>query len=193
MVENATESKATAADIRAQWLEDEKRLRARAKPPASVVLQTAMQYSGLEFLRAIMNGELPAVPMGETLDYFMVVVEPGYVVFQGNPRPAFFNPLGSVNGGWMASLLDACTAGAFQSMVPTGKGFTTLEFKVNLTRVVMPEVGPLRAEGKIIAMGSRVGSAEGRLVDAAGRIYAHAVSTCLVIDLGDLTQKPSRK
>lgn len=171
------------ADKRTEWLEHAKELRALVNQPPSPIPASALARSGLEWLRAIMMGELPPVPICETLDFFMVLVEPGHVVFQGNPRPEFCNPMGSVHGGWMAALLDSCASCSVQSMLPAGKGFLTLELKVNFIRAVMTDVGPLRAEGKIVNFGNRVGVAEGRLTDANGRLYGHAVVTCLILDV----------
>ena len=174
-------------EIRAQWLAHEQSLRAgKRAAPAPVSLRELASRGGLELLRGIMTGELPSAPISQTLDFFLAEVEPGRVVFQGNPQPAFYNPIGSVHGGWMATLLDSCVACAVHSVLPVGKGYTTVELKVNFVRTVMPDSGPLRAEGKIINLGGRIGTAEGRLTDAAGRLYAHATTTCLIFDMSEM-------
>lgn len=169
---------------RAAWLEHEKKILAGiTKAPAPVSLAVASQRTGLDLLRGIMNGELPPAPISRTLNFILAEVEPGRVVFQGTPKPEFFNPIGSIHGGWTSTLLDSCVACAVHSMLPLGKAYTTVELKVNFVKAVMPDTGPLRAEGKIISMGNRIGTAEGRLIDADGKLYAHATTTCLIFDM----------
>ena len=138
--------------------------------------------SGIDVLQAIGLGHLPSVPIGHTLDFWPVEAEPGRVVFQGRPAEGHLNPLGSVHGGWIATLLDSAVACSVHSMLPAGKGYTTLELKINYIRAVTPSAGPLRAEGKVVHVGGRTGIAEGRLVDARGKLYAFATTTCLVFD-----------
>ncbi|HLQ25161.1 MAG TPA: PaaI family thioesterase [Acidiferrobacterales bacterium] len=173
----------TSEAIRIQWLEQENAMRTRLAEPGVVPPAGLAQHSGLEFLKGICSGELPLPPISKVLDFFPVEVEPGRVVFQGTPKLAYYNPIGSVHGGWAATLLDSCAGCAIHSMLPAGKGYTTLEFKVNFVRAITSDTGPVRAEGKVISVGNRVGTAEGRLVDSAGRLYAHATTTCLIFDL----------
>ena len=168
---------------REEWLELEKTLRSRVTKPPAPCHPSALARSGLDWMRGIMMGELPNPPICETLDFFMVVVDPGHVAFQGNPRPEFCNPMGTIHGGWMSALLDSCASCAVQSMLPVGKGFLTLDLKINFVRPVMPGTGPLRADGKVINMGNRVGVAEGRLEDATGKLYGHCTATCMVLDV----------
>ena len=104
-------------------------------------------------------------------------------MFQGTPKPAYLNPLGSIHGGWIATLLDSCMACAVHTTVPAGQGYTTVEFKLNCVRPVMPDTGPLRAEGKVINAGRTIATSEGRLVDASGKLYAHGTETCLIFPL----------
>lgn len=135
-----------------------------------------------------MRGELPPPPIAQTLNFLLVAVERGRVVFQGTPLRDFYNPLGSIHGGWIATLLNSCVGCAVHSTLSAGKGYTTVELKVNYIRAVSDTTGPVRAEGKIIALGSRIATAEGRLVDARGRLLAHATTTCLIFDLTSETQ-----
>jgi len=139
--------------------------------------------SGAQFFDAIGNGALPTPPIGHTLDFWPVEWEPGRMVFQGMPALAYYNPLGSVHGGWIAALLDSAVGCAVHSMLPAGKGYTTVELKVSYVRAVTVEAGPLRAEGKVIHVGGQIGTAEARLFDAAGKLYAHATTTCLIFSL----------
>lgn len=139
--------------------------------------------SGLDFVRGIMDGTVPAAPIARTLDYTLVDVEKGRVVFAGTPGFDSYNPIGSVHGGWFGTLLDSCMACAVQTMLPAGRGYTTLEYKINILRAATVDSGEIRAEGTAIHVGRRTATAEGRMVDAAGRIFATGTTTCLVFDL----------
>lgn len=140
-------------------------------------------HAGAEFLRMIKDGELPLAPIFETLDFHLAEVEVGRVVFAGRPQRRHYNPIGTVHGGWAATLLDSCMACAVHSTLPAGQGYTTLEIKVHYTRAVRDDMGLLRAEGRIIHSGRQIGTSEGRLVDDKGRVYAHGTTTCLVFPL----------
>ena len=104
------------------------------------------------------------------------------MIFQGTPTAAHFNPMGVVHGGYAATLLDTVVGCAVHTMLPAGKGYTTLELKVNMLRALSSKVPLVRAEGKVIHVGGQVATAEARLVDAAGKLYAHGTTTCLVFD-----------
>ena len=131
----------------------------------------------------MLEGRIPRPPITDTLNFYLIEVERGRAVFQGTPKPAFFNPIGSIHGGWTATLLDSCMACAVHTTVPAGQGYTTVEFKLNLVRAVMPDSGPLRAEGELINAGRTIATSEGRLVDASGKLYAHGTETCLIFPL----------
>jgi len=148
------------------------------------------ERSGAQFFDAIGSGQLPTPPIGHTLDFWPVEWEPGRMVFQGMPAMAHYNPLGSVHGGWIATLLDSAVGCAVHSTLPAGKGYTTIELKVNYIRAVTTDAGPLRAEGKVIHVGGQIGTAEGRLYDAADKLYAHATTTCLIFSLPDAKASP---
>ncbi|MES2105427.1 MAG: PaaI family thioesterase [Pseudomonadota bacterium] len=166
-----------------QWLAQEAEVRTRVAGYGVSTLEQMKSRSGFEFLRAIIDGELPAAPIAETLGFFIVEGEPGRIVFQGTPGREHYNPLGSVHGGYFCTLLDSAVGCAVQSVLPKGTGYTTLEIKVNLIRALTDKTGPVRAEGKVIQVGSRVGTAEGRIIDANGKLYAHATTTCLIFPL----------
>ena len=104
-------------------------------------------------------------------------------MFAGEPNFDLYNPLGSVHGGYAATLLDSAMGCAVHSMLPAGTGYTTLEFKISFARPLSKDTGLLRAEGKVISVGKRVGTAEGRLVDMQGKLYAHGTTTCLIFQL----------
>ena len=137
--------------------------------------------SGLEFLRAIRDGRLPPAPMAVLLGFRLVDVEPGEVAFEVLPRQEHYNPIGTVHCGLAMTLLDSAMACSVHTHLAPGVGYTTVEAKINLVRPIMAETGKLRALGKTIHVGSRIATAEGRLVDDAGKLYAHGTTTCIVL------------
>ncbi|WDZ98091.1 PaaI family thioesterase [Herbaspirillum sp. WKF16] len=173
----------TREETLALWRQQEQAVRAKLAAPGVASLADLKAGTGMEFLQKIWDGLLPSVPIGETLDFIPVEGEPGRVVFQGTPHKRHYNPLGTVHGGYFCTLLDSAVACAVHSMLPQGVGYTTLELKVNLVRALTDKSGPVRAEGRVIQVGKQVGIAEGRIVDADGKLYAHATTTCLVFPL----------
>ena len=147
------------------------------------VADAARSLSGLEFFQKAIAGELPFAPIGSLLGFVMVEAENGRVVFAATPAEYHFNPIGTVHGGFAATLLDSATACAVHTTLPLGKAYTTLELKVNYVRPITLQTGPMRCIGQVIHPGRRVATSEARLVDAQGKLYAHATSTCLVFDL----------
>ena len=150
-----------------------------------VDLKSATSMSGIEFLHAMMSGKYPAPPICEVLDFLLVEADPGRAVFEGIPSDRFRNPLGTVHGGWMSTLLDSALGCAVHSTLKAGQGFTTVDLAVSFVRAVHENSGKLRCEAKVIHAGGRVATAEGRLVDGAGKLYAHGTTTCLVISARD--------
>jgi uncharacterized protein (TIGR00369 family) len=165
------------------WLAQEAAVRARAGSVGTLALETLREYSGLEIFRKMIAGELPYPPIADTLGFMLISADKGHVVFQGTPEHRHYNPIGSVHGGFHATLLDSCVGCAVHTTLEAGQGYTTLELKVNYVRALTDRVGPVRAEGKVIHVGKQVATAEGRIVDVQGRLYAHASTTCLVFPL----------
>ena len=137
--------------------------------------------SGLEFVTGLATGALPLNTMAETLGYDIVEAESGRVAITLHPTGAHLNPWGTVHGGLTATLLDSCMGLAIQTMLEKGTGSTTLEFKISHVRAITLETGRIRAEGKVLNCGRRVGTAEGRVTDSNGRLLAHGTTTCLII------------
>jgi uncharacterized protein (TIGR00369 family) len=148
-----------------------------------VDLETLTSMSGLEFLHAMMRGDLPGAPIAKTLDFEMIEAEEGRTVFSSVPAVEHYNPIRTVHAGYTATLLDSCMACAVLSTLPKGTGFTTMEFKVSLLRPMTKDTGPVRAEGTILSRGRRGAAAEGRLTDSRGKLLAHATTTCLIFSL----------
>lgn len=145
-----------------------------------VPVETLLQHDGLSFLRALKDGRFPAPPITQTLGFTLAEVDPGRVVFSGEPQMRHYNPIGSVHGGFAMTLLDSALACAIHSTLAKGEIYTTLEIKVNLVRPLTTQTGIVRAEGRIVHRGRTVGTAEGDLKDAAGKLYAHATTTCMI-------------
>jgi uncharacterized protein (TIGR00369 family) len=165
------------------WELELQAVRERLGAPGVASAADLRARSGVQFFEAIGTGELPSPPISHTLDIWPVEWDTGRMVFQGMPAAAHYNPIGSVHGGWIATMLDSAVGCAIHSTLPVGKGYTTLELKVNYIRAVTADAGPLRAEGKVIHVGGQIATAEGRLYDAAGKLYAHATTTCLIFSL----------
>jgi uncharacterized protein (TIGR00369 family) len=138
--------------------------------------------SGLDVLHRFASGQLPPPPVAELVGFRPTFVSPGLVVFAYEPREEHYNPLGSVHGGIVTTVLDTAMGCAVQSELAAGVHYTTVELKTSFVRPVTLASGPLRAEGRLVHGGSRLLTAEARLADPDGRLYAHATSTCLVLE-----------
>lgn len=139
--------------------------------------------TGLEVMQAMMDAALPYAEIARTLDFTIVEVSEGRAVFQGTPLVRHLNPLGTVHGGWIATLLDSALGCSVHTMMPPGRGYTTAELGVNYVKAVTPRVQRVRAEGKVIHCGRQLATAEARLVGPDGTLYAHATTTCLVFEI----------
>lgn len=136
--------------------------------------------SGLEYMQKLMGGELPPSGMGQLMNFKLVEVSEGHAVFRVEPDERHYNGLGIAHGGLAATLLDSATGCAINTMMPAGRVFTTLEMKINYVRPMRRETGAVRCEAKVIHVGSRVATAEGRIIDEGGKLYAHGTATCMV-------------
>lgn len=143
--------------------------------------QLLSAMSGLEQMQAMMAGHLPPPPIGVLMGFEMGDATEGQVVFTCTPRREHYNPLGTVHGGLAGVLLDSAMGCAVHTMMAPGQTYTTLEYKINLVRAMSVETGPLRIEGKVVHLGRRVATAEGRIVDAGGKLYAHGTTTCIIL------------
>jgi len=146
------------------------------------ITDTRRGLSGIEYFRKMMAGELPRPAMLELLGIRLTEVDEGRVVFTATAEERFYNGTGVAHGGFAASLLDTALGCAINSTMPVGRRFTTLELKINLTRPLTKEVGPLRCEAKVVHVGGRTATSEGRIVDAKGKLYAHGTTTCIVVE-----------
>ncbi|HLL11298.1 MAG TPA: PaaI family thioesterase [Rubrivivax sp.] len=168
-----------------EWLAAEAAQRARYDQGAGPGVARPDQVAaldGLAVMRAMMSGELPHPPIAKTLDFMLIEANHGHAVFQGSPGVAHYNPLGTVHGGWYATLLDSALGCCVHTALPAGKTYTTLELKLNLIRALTTQVPRVRAEGRVIHVGGQTATAEARLVGPDGKLYAHGSTTCLVFD-----------
>jgi uncharacterized protein (TIGR00369 family) len=145
------------------------------------IAQAARSMAGIDFLRGVRDGTIQAAPIQELIGMKLAEVAPGRAVWELVPAEQHYNPIGVVHAGIAATLLDSAMACAVHSTIPLGKGYTTLEFKLNLVRGVTIKSGRLRAIGKVVHGGKTTATAEGRLEDAAGALYAHATTTCIIL------------
>lgn len=136
--------------------------------------------SGLEYMRQLLAGERPPAGMGRLMNFRLVEVEEGRAVFTVEPDERHYNGLGIAHGGLAATLLDSAMGCAVNTMMPAGKIFTTLEMKLNYVRPIRRATGEVRCEAAVLHVGGRVATAEGRITDAGGKLYAHGTATCML-------------
>ena len=177
----------TAEQTQAEWIQQMQAVKSRmlaggGVPGISRPDQVAGK-SGLQIMQSMLMGELPYPYIAETLDFGLVSVEEGCTTFQGTPQLMHYNPLGSVHGGWFATLLDSALGCAVHTALPAGRGYTTAELSVNIVRAATLKTGPLRAIARVIHCGRQLATAEGRIVGPDGKIYAHGTTTCLVFEI----------
>ncbi|MCA0326268.1 MAG: PaaI family thioesterase [Proteobacteria bacterium] len=138
--------------------------------------------SGLEIMTALLQGDLPHPYMADTFGCDLVELGDGLAVFQATPLLKHYNPLGSVHGGWYATLLDFALGCAVQTRLPAGRGYTTSQINVNIVRAASTQTGPLRCIGQALHVGRQIGTSEARIVGPDGKLYAHASTTCAIFD-----------
>ena len=174
-------------NLSSKWLNEQaavvSRMRAGGGKPGLARPDQVADKTGMEIMQAMLAGQLPYPHIADTMDFSLMEVTPGSATFQGTPQLKHYNPLGSVHGGWYATLLDSAVGCAIHTMMPVGRGYTTAELSINIVRAASHKSGPLRATGTVIHCGKQLATAEGRIVGADGKLYAHATTTCLVFEL----------
>jgi uncharacterized protein (TIGR00369 family) len=150
--------------------------------PGLATVAQPREMSGLDYMRALAAGDAPPPPIAELMGFTLVDVDEGYSLFRGEPGEQHLNPIGSVHGGFAATLLDSALGCAVHTTLPAGIGYSTLELSVNLVRGMTPATGPVLAEGRILHAGRRTATAEARLTAEHGdALLAHATTTCLIL------------
>jgi uncharacterized protein (TIGR00369 family) len=159
----------------------DRRTRTYSWVPPEDILSRASGMSGLEALQLVAAGELPPPPIAETLGFGSIEVEEGRATFTVEPSEFHYNPIGVVHGGLALALLDSAMGCAVHSTLAAGIAYTTLEVKANFVRPLTSSTGPIRCTGTVVHGGRTVATAEGRIVDEAGKLYAHGTSTLLIV------------
>jgi uncharacterized protein (TIGR00369 family) len=176
----------TTEDTLDQWNREYESAVQRMKAGAGPGLASREAFAGLngmQQMQAMLDGKAPYPHIADTMDFSLVEIGEGRAVFQGTPQLKHYNPLGSVHGGWYATLLDSAVGCAIHTVMPAGRGYTTAELSVNIVRAASLKSGPLRAIGTVVHAGRQLATAEGRIVGADGKLYAHATTTCLVFEM----------
>jgi uncharacterized protein (TIGR00369 family) len=145
-----------------------------------VTPETLKSYDGIGFLTAIIAGTLPQPPISELLGFHLIEAVQGRAAFEGVPELRHYNPIGTVHAGFASTMLDSALGCAVFSTLAEGDTWTTLELKLNFVRALTKDTGPVRAEGRVIHRGRTVATSEGDLKDRAGKLYAHATTTCMI-------------
>ena len=148
-----------------------------------VPIEQARTMDGLTLFKGLLDGRFPAPPITKALGFRVSEVEQGRVVFDYTPVYDHYNPLGTVHGGIAATLLDSVMGCCIHTTLKAGIGYTTVEIKVNYVRAMTDKTGPVKVEGKVINVGSRIATSEGRLYDGAGKLLAHGTTTCLIFPI----------
>ncbi len=164
------------------WREEAERAQAMCTAPGSATREQLTGMSGMDFFSAMMNGEIPPPHMAATGSFVIVSFEFGHVVMQGSPETKFQNTIGSIHGGWIATLLDSALGCAVHTTLSAGRGYATAELKISYLRPISAPFSLVRAEGKVLSVGNKIAFAEGTLFGPDGKKYAHATSTCSVFD-----------
>lgn len=176
----------TQDDTLERWLAEETAINARldAGPGPGVAHPSQIAgKTGIEMMEAMLRAEIPYAAIAKTLNFSLISVAPGEAVFQGAPLAEHLNPMGTIHGGWFATLLDSALGCAVHTMMPAGRGYTTAELGLNLVKALTPKVPRVRAIGRVIHCGRQLATAEAKLVGADGTLYAHATTTCLVFEM----------
>src|SRR5690349_5677937 len=168
-------------DLRADWGQERSRT-VRWHSPGPTTAK-GLSMAGIDYLRAMVDGALPPPPIAGLLQFDLVEVEHGRAVFTCVPDESAYNPIGAIHGGLICTLLDSVTGCAVHTTLPQGKGYTSVEIKVNYLKAVRLNSGTLTATGTVVKSGSRVGFSEGVVTDASGAVVATATSTLLIFDL----------
>jgi uncharacterized protein (TIGR00369 family) len=174
-------------DTSSNWTQAQQQARhsmvERGGKPGVATRDQLAGMSGRQVLEGMMAGDLPHPHMNESLGFDLMEVGDGHAVFQGVPDIRYYNPMGTVHGGWYSTLLDSALGCAVQSTLPVGRAYTTAELSINIVRPATHKTGPLRAIANVLHTGKQMATAEARILDETGRMYAHATTTCFVFDI----------
>lgn len=165
---------------------DETNHRGNGQFTGVIPLDLVALEGGLSVMQGILDGRLPGAAMAKTLNFWLTAVEEGRIVFSGVPTVEHLNPLGTIHGGWAATIMDSSLACAVMTTLAPGEGYTTVEFKLNLTRPVLPDRGELACEGRVVHRGRTIATSEAYLRDSSGKLLAHGTETCAIFPIDKL-------
>jgi len=181
---------AQASEVMLQeWLKLEEKSQIHKPPAALNPGEIWRGQTGLDAITGMMEGRTPPAPMGVHLNFCIVHVSLGKVIFQGCPQSAHLNPMGTVHGGWYATILDSALGCAVHTMLPAGRGYTTSQLNLHLVRSIPLGVARVQAVGEVVHCGRQLATSEGQLLGPDGSLYAHATCTCLIFDLPESTSR----
>lgn len=152
--------------------------------------EDVMIFTGLELLQKIAAGDYPAPPMAATMNFALVEAEMGRVIFRGLPNETHLNPLGTVHGGWAATIMDSALGCAVHTMLDKGEGYATVEFKINLTRPITVQTGIVTCESRVVHKGKTLAVSEASLKDGDGKLLAFGTETCSIFPISNLQPRP---
>jgi uncharacterized protein (TIGR00369 family) len=164
-----------------EWIAAEAAVRARLAAPGTTSIQQVIELEPLDYLAGIGNGEFPSPAIGDLVGFFPIEWSEGRFLFQGTPEKRHYNPLGSVHGGYAATLLDSAMGCAVHTGLKKGQAYTTVDLRISYIRALTSDTGPVRAEGKIVHIGRSIALAEGRIYDVDDRLYATGTTTCMIL------------
>ena len=155
----------------------------------TIPLSEVARVGGLQALRGSIDGTYPAPPIARAMRFWLRTADEGRVVFEGSPTEAYLNPLGGLHGGWTATIMDSALACAVMTTLQPGEGYTTVEFKVNLTRPVRADGTVVRCEGRVLTRGRTIATSEATLLDGTGKVLAHGTETCVIFPIENLAPR----
>lgn len=145
-----------------------------------IPMELSRSLAGLDVYLKMIAGEILPPPIYRLMNIALLECSEGRTSFKGRPGFEHYNPIATVHGGWIATMLDAAMASCIHTMLPAGTGFATAEFKVNIIRPLTEGTGDVLCEGKVIHFGRTIATSEGRLFTSAGKLLAHGVETCAI-------------
>ena len=172
-----------------EWLKLEEKSQIHTPPAPLNPGEIWRGQTGLDAITGMMEGRTPPAPMGLHMNFSIVHVSLGKVIFQGRPQNTHLNPMGTVHGGWYATILDSALGCAVHTMLPAGRGYTTSQLNLHLVRSIPLGVARVQAVGEVVHCGRQLATVEGQLLGPDGSLYAHATCTCLIFDLPESTSR----
>ena len=171
------------------WLKLEQEVRRHAPPAAMQAGDIWRGQTGLEAITGMLEGRTPPAPIGANQNFCIVQASLGKVIFQGRPQNSHLNPMGTVHGGWYATILDSALGCAVHTMLPAGRGYTTSQLNLQLVRSIPLSVERVQAVAEVVHCGRQLATAQSQLLGPDGCLYAHATCTCLIFDLPESTPR----